>query len=70
MSSFIRRIECGGPAIQREVIKALQTPKVREKLTVLGVHPMPMSGDEFAAYVEKQATADAALIQAIGLRPQ
>jgi tripartite-type tricarboxylate transporter receptor subunit TctC len=43
---------------------------VREKLTVLGVHPMPMSGDEFAAYVEKQATADAALIQAIGLRPQ
>lgn len=56
--------------LRREAIKALQTPKVREKLIVLGVDPMPMSGDEFAAYVEKQATADAALIQAIGLRPQ
>jgi tripartite-type tricarboxylate transporter receptor subunit TctC len=56
--------------LQREAVKALQTPKVREKLIALGVEPMPMSGDEFAAYVEKQATADAALIQAIGLRPQ
>ena len=56
--------------LQRETVKALQAPKVREKLAVLGVEPMPMSGEEFAAYVERQAVADAALIQAIGLRPQ
>ena len=31
---------------------------------------MPMSGDEFAAYVGRQVAADAALVQSIGLRPQ
>ena len=56
--------------LRREAVTALQAPKVRDKLAVLGVEPMPMSGDEFAAYVDKQAVADAALIQAIGLRPQ
>jgi len=56
--------------LRRETTRALQTPKVRDKLTTLGVDAMPMSGDEFAAYVEKQVTADAALVQAIGLRSQ
>ena len=56
--------------LRHEVSTALQTPKVREKLTVLGVEPMPMSGDEFAAYVEKEVAADGALIKTIGLRPQ
>jgi tripartite-type tricarboxylate transporter receptor subunit TctC len=56
--------------LQRETSKALQSPKVREKLNALGVDPMSMSGDEFAAYVTKQATADAALVKAIGLRTQ
>jgi tripartite-type tricarboxylate transporter receptor subunit TctC len=56
--------------LQREAAKALQNSKVREKLTALGVDPVPMSADEFGAYVEKQVTADAALVKAIGLRTQ
>jgi tripartite-type tricarboxylate transporter receptor subunit TctC len=56
--------------LQREVMKALRNPKVRDKLDVLGVDAMPMLGEDFAAYVERQATADATLVQAIGLRPQ
>jgi tripartite-type tricarboxylate transporter receptor subunit TctC len=56
--------------LRRETIKALETPRVREKLTVLGVESVPTPGDEFTAYVEKQTAADAALIKAIELRPQ
>jgi tripartite-type tricarboxylate transporter receptor subunit TctC len=54
--------------LQREAFTALQNSKVREKLNALGVDPMPMSADEFGAYVERQVTADAALVKAIGLR--
>ncbi|WP_375293239.1 tripartite tricarboxylate transporter substrate-binding protein [Bradyrhizobium sp. sGM-13] len=56
--------------LRQETMRALQSQKVRQKLTALGVDPMPMSADEFAAFVEKQATADAALIQILGLRSQ
>jgi tripartite-type tricarboxylate transporter receptor subunit TctC len=56
--------------LRREVVKALETPKVRDKFTVLGIDQMPMSIDDFTAYVEKQSVADAALIKAVGLRPQ
>lgn len=54
--------------LQRETDKALQAPKVREKLSTLGVESLPMSGEDFAAYIEKQTNADAALAQTIGLR--
>jgi tripartite-type tricarboxylate transporter receptor subunit TctC len=56
--------------LREETTKALQTQKVRDKLAALGVDAMPMSGDEFAAYVGRQVAADAALVQSIGLRPQ
>jgi len=56
--------------LRQETAKALQTRKVREKLSALGVDATPMSGGEFAAYVERQAAADARLVQAIGLPPQ
>jgi tripartite-type tricarboxylate transporter receptor subunit TctC len=49
---------------------ALQEPKVREKLGSLGVEPMIMTTQEFGAFVAKQVDADAALIQAVGLKPQ
>ena len=56
--------------LQRETMSALREPKVREKLASLGVEPMSMTAQEFAAFVAKQVDADAALVQAIGLRPQ
>lgn len=54
--------------LYRETAKALQEPKVRNKLTALGVDPMTMTAREFAAFVDRQITADAALVKAIGLK--
>jgi tripartite-type tricarboxylate transporter receptor subunit TctC len=51
-----------------ETLKALATPRVRDKLVALGVDPMLMSPAEFDAYVEKQITADAALVKAAGIK--
>jgi tripartite-type tricarboxylate transporter receptor subunit TctC len=54
--------------LHRETVKALQAPKVRDKLAALGVDPMAMTPREFTAFVEKQIATDAALVKAIGLR--
>jgi len=56
--------------ISRESFKAVQEPRVREKLAGLGVDPMPMSPDEFAAYVEREVALNAALAQKAGLRAE
>ena len=55
--------------LHRETAKALETPKVRDKLAALGVDPMVMTPREFDAYVEKEVTVNAALVKAAGIRP-
>ena len=54
--------------LHRETVKALQEPKVRDKLTKLGVDPMVMTPTEFDAIVEKEVAVNAALVKAIGLK--
>jgi tripartite-type tricarboxylate transporter receptor subunit TctC len=56
--------------LHRETLKALQEPKVREKLATLGMDPMVMTPKELDAYVEKEIISDAALVKAIGLKPE
>ena len=56
--------------LHRETLKALQEPKVKDKLAALGVDPMIMTSAEFDALVEKEIAINAALVNAIGLRPQ
>jgi len=56
--------------LNRETTKALQAPKVREKLAALGVEPMPLSPEEFAAYVEREVALNAALAQKAGLKAE
>lgn len=56
--------------LNRETLKALQEPKLREKLAGLGVEPMPMSPDEFAGYIEREVALNAALAQQVGLRAE
>jgi tripartite-type tricarboxylate transporter receptor subunit TctC len=56
--------------LNRETLKALQAPKVREKLAGFGVDPMPMSPDEFTAYVDREVALNAALAQKAGLKAQ
>ena len=54
--------------LHRETLKALQEPKVRDRLAKLGVDPMIMTPTEFDAHVGKQIAADAALVKAAGLK--
>jgi tripartite-type tricarboxylate transporter receptor subunit TctC len=56
--------------LHRETLKALQAPKVKDKLATLGVDPMVMTPTEFDAHVEKEIALNAALVKAIGLQPQ
>jgi tripartite-type tricarboxylate transporter receptor subunit TctC len=54
--------------LNRETLKALQEPKVRDKLAGLGFEPMIMTPAEFAAHVEKEIAVNAALVKAAGLK--
>ena len=49
--------------LHRETAKALQSPKVQEKLGALGVEPMVMTPTEFDAHVKKELSENAALLQ-------
>ncbi len=56
--------------LHREAAKALQQPKVRERLAGLGVDPLDMTPAEFDALVRKEIDSNAALVKAIGLKAQ
>jgi tripartite-type tricarboxylate transporter receptor subunit TctC len=53
-----------------ETAKALQVPKVRDKLAALGVEPMVMTPQEFGSYVERAIASDEALVRAANLKAQ
>ena len=55
--------------LHRETLKALQEPKVRDKLAALGIDPLVMSPTQFGALVETEIATNAALVKAIGLKP-
>jgi tripartite-type tricarboxylate transporter receptor subunit TctC len=52
-----------------ETVKALQAPKVRERIAALFVDPMVMRPSEFDAYVEKEIDLNARLAKAAGIKP-
>jgi tripartite-type tricarboxylate transporter receptor subunit TctC len=51
-----------------ETLKALQSPKVREKLGALGIDPMAMSSADFAVHVQREIATNATLVKAAGLK--
>jgi tripartite-type tricarboxylate transporter receptor subunit TctC len=54
--------------LSREVIKALESPDLRERLTALGVDPWPGTPEELASLVRSETARYAILIKSIGLR--
>jgi tripartite-type tricarboxylate transporter receptor subunit TctC len=56
--------------LNRETLRALQAPKVREKLAALGVDPMPMSAAELGTHVDSEIALNATLAAQAGLKPQ
>lgn len=55
--------------LNREIRAVLQQPKVKDKLAALGVAPMDLASAKFSALVERDIASDAALVKAIGLKP-
>ena len=51
-----------------EALKALQSPKVRERLAALGIEPMAMSSADFATHVQREIASNADLVKAAGLK--
>jgi tripartite-type tricarboxylate transporter receptor subunit TctC len=56
--------------LYEEITKALRDPDVQEKLSNLGVQPMPMTPAQFDAYVRKELEQNAVLVKAVGIKPQ
>jgi tripartite-type tricarboxylate transporter receptor subunit TctC len=54
--------------LNREVIKALQSADLSEKLLSMGVEPMLMTPDEFTAFVGKEVVLNASLARSAGLK--
>jgi tripartite-type tricarboxylate transporter receptor subunit TctC len=54
--------------LHRETLKALQAPRVREKLAALGLEPMVMTPNEFDAHIQKEIAANMALVKATGIK--
>ena len=56
--------------LHAETTKALQSPKLREKLAALGLEPMPITPQEFDVLVQKEVAMNATLVKTIGLKPE
>ena len=56
--------------LNRETMRVLQAPALREKLASLGVEPMAMSAEAFRAYVDKEFMVNAGLAKKAGLKAQ
>lgn len=54
--------------LREETTKALQAPRVRERLAALAIDPMPMTTPEFEKFVQHEVALNAALVQKLGLK--
>jgi tripartite-type tricarboxylate transporter receptor subunit TctC len=54
--------------LHRETVRAMQTPKVQDKLLAMGVEPMVMTPAEFDAHVRQEVAINAALVKAAGIK--
>ena len=57
-------------ALHRETVKALQSPKLVEKLAALGIEPMIMTPGELDALVRKEIGINAAVVKASSIKPE
>jgi tripartite-type tricarboxylate transporter receptor subunit TctC len=56
--------------LNRETLKALQGTKLRERLAQLGLDQMVMTSAELDVHVQREIALNAALVKAIGIRPE
>jgi tripartite-type tricarboxylate transporter receptor subunit TctC len=51
-----------------EVVKILNSPEMREKLVAQGAEPVPMSPEQFAAFVQSEIAKYAIIVKASGAK--
>jgi tripartite-type tricarboxylate transporter receptor subunit TctC len=56
--------------IYQETQKALQSPEMAARMKTIGAEPMPMSPEEFDAYIREEIELNAKLVKAAGIKPQ
>jgi tripartite-type tricarboxylate transporter receptor subunit TctC len=56
--------------LHAEVVKALNTPEVKERFTVLGADAWTLSPEQFDAYIREEIKTNAVLVKAAGLEVQ
>jgi tripartite-type tricarboxylate transporter receptor subunit TctC len=56
--------------LYQEITKAQKDPEVADKLSKLGVQPMPMTPAKFDDYVRKELVQNAEIAKTIGISPQ
>jgi tripartite-type tricarboxylate transporter receptor subunit TctC len=56
--------------LNREIVKALDTPSVRERLRKLGGSPTPITAQAFADQFKREVGVNAKLVEAVGLQPK
>jgi tripartite-type tricarboxylate transporter receptor subunit TctC len=56
--------------LNAEVVKALNTPEVKERFTVLGADAWTLSPEQFDAYIREEIKTNAVLVKAAGLEVQ
>ena len=54
--------------LRQEIIAALQSPAIVERMRTMGADPMPMTPREFDDHVRKEIAANAALVKAAGIK--
>ncbi len=54
--------------LRDETAKALQAPRVQERLAALAVDPMPMTAAEFETFVQNEIVLNAELVRKLGLK--
>jgi tripartite-type tricarboxylate transporter receptor subunit TctC len=54
--------------LNREIIRALESPGVRDRLRDMGAAPMPISAQAFSEQFKQEIDVNASLVKAVGLQ--
>ena len=55
--------------LNQEIVKALGTEAVRDRLSKIGGAPTPITAQAFAEQFKREIELNAALVKAVGLQP-
>ena len=60
--------EAARQRLSQDLMQALKTPELAQRIRDMGVEPMPMTPDEFQAYAQRERAEWATVIERAGIR--